>query len=61
MVAEIKTPANPNPFITKDPVLYFMANEFKKVPYIVGTVQDEGILRVSGLYFVQNQTHILHV
>ncbi|RZC40159.1 juvenile hormone esterase [Asbolus verrucosus] len=49
IVTEQKTDANPNPFLTKEPLEYLQNGEFQKVPWIVGNVQDEGILRVAQL------------
>lgn len=43
----MKTEANPEPFLEKDPLEYLLAGDFQKVPWIVGKTQDEGILRVS--------------
>ncbi|RZC35109.1 COesterase domain containing protein, partial [Asbolus verrucosus] len=47
IVTEQTTAANPNPFLTKEPLEYLRAEEFQNVPWIVGNVQDEGILRVA--------------
>jgi juvenile-hormone esterase len=49
LVTENKTAANPNPFLEKQPLSYLQDEEFLKVPWIVGNVQDEGILRVAQL------------
>ncbi|KAJ3655564.1 hypothetical protein Zmor_014687 [Zophobas morio] len=49
IVTEITSDSNPNPFLTKDPLEYLQAGEFMKIPWIIGTTQDEGILRVSQL------------
>ncbi|XP_018575847.1 esterase E4-like [Anoplophora glabripennis] len=48
-VTETLTETNPEPFITKLPIEYIQANEFSHVPWIIGVVQDEGILKASAL------------
>lgn len=45
---EKKTEANPNPFLTKEPIDYIMNGEFQNIPWILGTVSDEGIIRAAG-------------
>lgn len=49
MVIEKQSAANPNPFLIEDPFQSLMSGNFMKIPWIVGYVQDEGILRASGL------------
>ncbi|KAJ8920753.1 hypothetical protein NQ315_004893, partial [Exocentrus adspersus] len=44
---ERKTKLNPNPFITKQPIEYIRNKEFYKVPWIVGVVSDEGLIRAE--------------
>ncbi|KAJ8920752.1 hypothetical protein NQ315_004892 [Exocentrus adspersus] len=48
-VIETLTEANPKPFITKSPIEYIRSNEFTSVPWIIGVVQDEGILKAGQL------------
>nr|WCC58156.1 carboxylesterase [Pharsalia antennata] len=48
-VIETLTEANPDPFITKFPLEYIQANEFSNIPWMIGAVQDEGILKASQL------------
>ncbi|KAK9872877.1 hypothetical protein WA026_020229 [Henosepilachna vigintioctopunctata] len=47
---EKKTANNPNPFITKHPIEYIKFGNFSRVPWIVGIVSDEGLLRASALW-----------
>lgn len=49
-VTEKKTESNLNPFITEDPVDIIRRGDFQKVPWIIGTVENEGILRASRKY-----------
>lgn len=44
---EKETIANPNPFITKQPVDYIRNNETNLVPWIIGLVEDEGLIRAE--------------
>ncbi|KAJ8963816.1 hypothetical protein NQ314_005358 [Rhamnusium bicolor] len=44
---EKQTEKNPNPFITKQPIEYIRNKEFHKVPWIVGVVNDEGLIRAE--------------
>lgn len=46
-VTEKQTERNPNPFFTKEPLEYILTGEFENVPWILGTVEDEGIIRVA--------------
>ncbi|XP_018575849.1 venom carboxylesterase-6-like isoform X2 [Anoplophora glabripennis] len=46
---EQKTENNPNPFITKQPIEYIRSQEFYKVPWIVGVVTDEGLVRAEAI------------
>lgn len=47
-VREEKTAANPEPFLTKNPIEYVQNGEFTNVPWILGIVKDEGLLKVEG-------------
>ncbi|NP_001180223.1 juvenile hormone esterase precursor [Tribolium castaneum] len=49
MVTEKQTDANPNPFLVQDPLESLKAGAFMKIPWMVGSVQDEGILRAAPL------------
>ncbi|KAF5277750.1 hypothetical protein FQR65_LT03730 [Abscondita terminalis] len=53
-VTEVKTPLNPEPYITEDPLNLIQEGRFHKVPWIVGVVEDEGILRASPLLRQKN-------
>ncbi|XP_060534951.1 juvenile hormone esterase-like [Cylas formicarius] len=44
-VVERESINNPDPFITKTPTEYIETGEFRDVPWMVGLVQNEGILR----------------
>ncbi|KAJ8972498.1 hypothetical protein NQ317_012715 [Molorchus minor] len=46
---EKRTKNNPKPFITKQPVEYIRNREFYKVPWIIGVVDDEGLIRAEAL------------
>lgn len=46
-VVEKKTKLNPEPFLQKSPLEYIREGDFVNVPWIIGVVRDEGILRVS--------------
>nr|BAE94685.1 juvenile hormone esterase [Psacothea hilaris] len=46
---EQKTESNPNPFITKQPIDYIRSKEFYKVPWILGLVTDEGLIRAEAI------------
>lgn len=46
-VTEKKTKLNPEPFLEKSPMTYIKENHFLNIPWIIGVVRDEGILRVS--------------
>lgn len=52
-VTEQKTENNLNPFITEDPIDIIRRGDFQKVPWIIGAVENEGILRVSRKYLKQ--------
>lgn len=47
-VTEKKTSGNPEPFITKSPLEYIQSGEFANVPWILGAVEDEGLLKAEG-------------
>lgn len=47
---EKKTTLNPNPFLTKSPVNYIRDEDFVNIPWIVGVVSDEGLLRAERKY-----------
>lgn len=46
-VIETQSEANPEPFITKLPIEYIQANEFSKVPWIIGVVEEEGLIKAE--------------
>lgn len=48
-VTERQTAANPNPYITEDPLVLVQTGRFHKVPFIIGVNSDEGIIRTSGM------------
>lgn len=47
---ETKTQKNPDAFLTKDPITQIRDGDFANVPWIVGVVHDEGLLRAEGNY-----------
>lgn len=47
-VTENKTSRNPDPFLTQPVVEYLRKGEFKKIPWLVGTCKDEGLLYGPG-------------
>lgn len=49
-VTERKTEKNLHPFLTEDPSEIIRKGEFNKVPWVVGTVENEGNLRASRKY-----------
>ncbi|KAB0797635.1 hypothetical protein PPYR_08628 [Photinus pyralis] len=48
-VTERRTALNPKPYITEDPLDIIKSGRMRKVPWILGVVADEGILRASPL------------
>lgn len=48
-VMERRTDLNPKPYITEDPLDIIKSGRMRKVPWIIGVVADEGILRASPL------------
>lgn len=50
-VTEKKTESNLNPFITEDPTETIKRGDFYKVPWIIGTAENEGNLRASRKYY----------
>ncbi|RZC42269.1 COesterase and/or Abhydrolase 3 domain containing protein, partial [Asbolus verrucosus] len=46
---EKKTKDNPHPFLIKEPMEYILNGDFHHIPWILGTVEDEGIIRAAGL------------
>lgn len=48
-VTETKTALNPEPYITEDPLDLIKKGKFHNIPWIIGVVEDEGILRASPL------------
>lgn len=48
-VTETKTEANPEPFLTEDPVKIVESGNFAKVPWIIGNVANDGLLRAAPL------------
>lgn len=47
---EVQTAANPEPFLTKYPIEYIKSGEFANVPWILGVVEEEGLLKVEGKF-----------
>lgn len=45
---ETMTKNNPDPFITKTPKEYVENGDFRNVPWIIGLVQNEGLIRAEG-------------
>jgi carboxylesterase type B len=41
-VSEVKTAANPEPFLTAHPKDIIRSGDFNRVPYILGTNSEEG-------------------
>ncbi|XP_019876460.2 juvenile hormone esterase-like [Aethina tumida] len=52
---ETMTKNNPDPFITKTPKEYVENGDFRNVPWIIGLVQNEGLIRAEAL-IRQSQT-----
>lgn len=46
-VTEKRTEQNRNPFITEDPAEIIRRGDFYKVPWIVGSAENEGNLRAA--------------
>lgn len=49
-VLEGRTVANPRPFIDSDPMSKIVRNEFSHMPWMVGVVEREGIIRAASKY-----------
>lgn len=52
IVTEKKTTANPEPYITMEPKEIIESGDFAQVPFILGVVEDEGVIRASGKCFL---------
>lgn len=50
VVTEKKTATNPEPYLLKEPKEMLEKGEFTDVPWMVGVVQDEGIIRAARMY-----------
>lgn len=47
---EKESDLNPKPFLTKDPVEYIREKDFGAIPWIIGVVSDEGLIRAERKY-----------
>lgn len=53
---EKATPRNPLPYITKSPLDYLKNGEVRRVPWMVGFVRNEGVLKAKGMICVVTVT-----
>lgn len=44
---EKKTANNPNPFLVKTSIQYIRDKEFANIPWIIGVVTNEGLIRAG--------------
>lgn len=47
---EKASPRNPSPYITKTPLDYLTNGEVRRVPWMVGFVRNEGVMKAKGMY-----------
>lgn len=53
-VTETRTEKNPEPFLERDPAEIIMSGDFQKVPWILGTVENEGALKAGPNFISKN-------
>jgi carboxylesterase type B len=63
-VAEVKTDANPNPFLTASPQEVIRSRDFNRVPFLLGSNSHEGsffLIRECKIKYGMHMGYSIHV